>query len=90
MDLMRLCLVSMRAMMFGFVCVLRWDCRFNIVVCIPLVLRVRAVMAEWVNCTGGIVSACAVGFCVMWVGGRGVLCWGEGVVCRVCVCRCLG
>ena len=48
MDLMYLCLVSVRAMMFGFACVLRRDCRSNIVVCIPLVLRVRAVMVGWV------------------------------------------
>ena len=42
-----MCLVSVRAMMFGFGCMLRRDCRSNIVVCIPLVLRVRAVIAEW-------------------------------------------
>ena len=49
MDLMCLCLVSVRAMMFGFVCALRRDCRSAIdVVCIPLGLRVRAAMAGWV------------------------------------------
>ena len=31
-----------------FGCVLLRDCRSNIVMCIPLVLRVRAVMAGWV------------------------------------------
>jgi hypothetical protein len=47
MDLMCLCLVSVRATMFGFGCVLRRDYRSSIVVCIPLVLmlRVRAIMA---------------------------------------------
>ncbi len=44
MDLMCMCMVSVRAMMLGFGCVLRRFCRSNIVVCIPLVLRVRAVM----------------------------------------------
>jgi hypothetical protein len=34
--------------MFGFDGVLRRDCKSNIVVCIPLVLRVRVVMAGWV------------------------------------------
>ena len=48
MDLMCSCLVSVRAMMLGFGCVFRKDCRSNIVVCIPLVLRMRAVMAGWV------------------------------------------
>ena len=48
MDLMWLCLVSVRAIMFRFVCVLRRNCRSIIVVCIRLVLRVRAVMAGWV------------------------------------------
>ena len=43
-----MCLVSVRAMMFGFGFVLRRDCRSNIVVCIPLVLRVKVVMAGWV------------------------------------------
>ena len=59
--------------MFGFGCVLRSDCRSNIVICIPLVLRARVeLMAGWVYCTGaGIASAGVVGFCVMWVGGRG-------------------
>ena len=71
MDLMCLCLVSVRAMMLGFGCVLRSDCRFNIVVCIPLVLRLRAVMTGWVQCTGGIVFAAVVGVCGVWVGGSG-------------------
>ena len=48
MDLMCLCLVSVRATMFGIGCVLKRDCRSSIVVCIPLVLRVRVVMAGWV------------------------------------------
>ena len=45
---MCMCLVSVRVMMFGFVCALRRDCRSTIVVCISLVLRVRAVMAGYV------------------------------------------
>ena len=48
MDLMCMCLVSVRAIMFCFGCVLRRDYRSYIVVCIPLVLRVRVVMAGWV------------------------------------------
>ena len=48
MDLMCFCLVSVRAMMLGFGWVLSRVWRSNIVVCIPLVLRVRAVMARWV------------------------------------------
>ena len=48
MDLMCLCLVSVRAIMLGVGCVLRRVCRSNIVVCMPLVLRMRAVMAVWV------------------------------------------
>ena len=43
-----LCLVSVRAMMFGFGCVLGRDCMYNFVVCIPLVSRVRDVMVGWV------------------------------------------
>ena len=48
MDFMCMCLVSTRAMMFGFRFVLRRDCRSNIAVRIPLVLRVRVVIAGWV------------------------------------------
>ena len=48
MDFMCLCLVSVRAVMFDFGCVCSRACRSMIVVCIPLVLRVRAVMAGWV------------------------------------------
>ena len=48
MDLMCICFVSVRAMMFDFGCVLRRDYRSNIVVSIPLVLRVRVVMVGWV------------------------------------------
>ena len=48
MDLMCLCLVSVRAIMFGFDCVLSKDCRTVIVVCNPLVLRLRAGMVGWV------------------------------------------
>ena len=61
MDLMCMCLVSVRAMMFDFGCVLRRNCRSNIVVCIPLVSRVRAIMTGWVKCTRGIVSAGVIG-----------------------------
>ena len=60
--------------MFGFGCVLRRDCWSNIVVCIPLVLRMRDVMAGWVWFTGCIVSASVVWVCGVWVDGR------EGVV----------
>ena len=48
MDLVFLCLASERAIMFGFGCVCRRAYRSMIVVCMPLVLRVRAVMAGWV------------------------------------------
>ena len=48
MDLMCLCLVSVKAIMFGFGYVCSRACRSMSVVCIPLVLRVRAVMAGWV------------------------------------------
>ncbi len=66
MDLMCLCLVSVRAMMFGFGCMLRRVCRSSIVVCIPLVLRVRAVMAGWVKCAGDVVSMGIVEVCGLW------------------------
>ena len=46
-DLMCLCLISMRAIMFGFGCCCNRACRSTIVVCMSLVLRVRAVMAGW-------------------------------------------
>ena len=54
--------------MFGFGCVLRRVCRSNIVVCIPLVWRVRAVMAGWVYGTGDIVSTGIVEVCGLWIG----------------------
>jgi hypothetical protein len=47
MDLMWRCLVSVSAMTCGGVCVVRRFCRSRMVVCIPLVLRVRAVMGGW-------------------------------------------
>ena len=56
MDLMCLCLVSARAMMLGFGLVLRRFCRSSIVVCIPLVLRVRALMVGCVYWTGDVGS----------------------------------
>ncbi len=64
MDLMCMCFVSVRAMMFGFGCALRRGCRSNIVVCIPRVLRVRAVMAGWVLCTGVLFLLVLSGFVV--------------------------
>ena len=54
--------------MFGFGCVFRRVCRSNIVVCIPLVLRVRAVMVGWVYGTGDIVSTGIVEVCGFWIG----------------------
>ena len=52
-----------------FGCVLRISCRSMMVVCIPLVLRVRAVITGWeYGCVGGGVLDC-VGFCC--VGGSG-------------------
>ncbi len=52
MDLTCLCLVLVRATMLGcgWVCNRTW--RSNIVVCIPLVLRVRAVIAGWMKGAG--------------------------------------
>ncbi len=47
MYLMCLCLVFVRAIMFGFGYVRSRACRSMIVVCMPVVLRVRAVMAGW-------------------------------------------
>ncbi len=44
MDLMWRCLVSVSGMIYGGVCVVRKFYRSRMVVCIPLVLRVRAVM----------------------------------------------
>jgi len=48
MNLMCLCLVSVRAIMFGFGCVCSRAYKSMIVVCMPLVFRARAVMARWV------------------------------------------
>ncbi len=45
MDLMCLCLVSVRAMIVGYDWACKRDCRSIMVVCMPLVFRVRAVMA---------------------------------------------
>ena len=42
MDLMWRCLVSVRAMMCGSGCVVSMFCRSMMIVCIPLVLKVRA------------------------------------------------
>jgi hypothetical protein len=67
-------LVSVRAMMLGFGCVLRRFCRSIIVVCIPLVLRVRAVMAGCAYWIGDVGSAGIVYVSGLWVGVR------EGVV----------
>ena len=64
--------------MFGFGCVLRRDCRYNILVCIPLVLRVRVVMIGWVYCTQGIVSDGVVEVCGVCVGGREGVAEGRG------------
>ena len=47
MDLMWQCLVSVSAMIYGGVCVVRRFYRSRMVVCIPLVLRVRVVMGGW-------------------------------------------
>jgi len=46
MDLMWRSLVSVSAMMCGGVCVVRRFCRSRMGVCIPLMLRVRAVMGD--------------------------------------------
>ena len=45
MDLMWLCLVSVRLMIVGLLSVVRMRCRSNMVLCIPLVLNVTAFMA---------------------------------------------
>ena len=45
MDLMWLCLVSVRLMIVGLLSVLRMRWRSNMVLCIPLVLNVTAFMA---------------------------------------------
>ena len=47
-DLTCLCLVSVSAIMLGFGCVRSRACRSMIVVCMPLVVRVRTVMVGWV------------------------------------------
>jgi hypothetical protein len=44
MDFICWCLISASAMMCGECCVERMCCRSNIVVCMPLVFRVRVVM----------------------------------------------
>ena len=46
-DLMCLCLVSVRAMIWGVVWLFRMSWRYRRVVCMPLVLRVTAIMAGW-------------------------------------------
>ena len=64
--------------MLGFGCVLRTFCRSSIVVCIPLVLRVRAVMAGCVYSTGDIGSTWIVEVSGLWVGVREGVVAGEG------------
>ena len=48
MDLMCLCLVSESANICEEGCVERMCCRSSIVVCMPMVINVRAVMVGWV------------------------------------------
>jgi hypothetical protein len=77
MDLMWRCFVSVSAMIWGRPCVARMFCRSRMVVCIPLVLRVRAVMGGW-EYACSVISVGCVGVCVLivWLGG----CWGGLVV----------
>ena len=72
MDLMCLCFVSIRAIIFGLLCVLRISCKSKMVVCIPLVLRVRTVIAGWEYAwvDGGVLGC--VGFCC--IGGSRWVC----------------
>ena len=70
--------------MFGFGCVLRRVWRSNIVVCIPLVLRVRAVMVGWMYFIGDIVSTGIVEVCGVWVVVWEGVVWGGGS-CVPCV-----
>jgi len=65
--------------MLGFGCSFMRDCRSNVVVCIPLVLRVRVVMAGWVYCF----CWCYRGlWCVGWWQRR--CCGGGWALCVVC------
>ena len=86
MDLICRCLVSVRAMIWGLSFLLRRSCRSSIVVCIPLVLRVSANLAGWVQ--GGWGIGCVVGGgvlgCVSW----GLLSVVWGVLGVVCECGC--
>ena len=85
-DLMCQCLVSVRAMIWGLGLLLRRSCRSSIVVCIPLVLRVSAIMAGWEQ--GGWGFGCVGGGgglgCVSW----GLLSVGWGVLGVVDGCGC--
>ena len=49
MDLMCRCFASVRVIICYLEFVLRRSCRFRMVVCIPLVLRVKAVIEWWEN-----------------------------------------
>jgi len=64
MDLICWCLVSVSDLICGEGCVEILCCRSNIVVCMPLVLRARAMMDGWVYLGVSRVSRVDEGFCV--------------------------
>ncbi len=90
MDLMCLCSVSVKAMILGCGWAFIRDCRSIMVVCMPLVFRVRAVM-DWygkgVGCggfwkargNGDVFGIIEIGVVVVLAGLR-VGCWGSSSV----------
>ena len=86
-DLICRCLVSVRAMIWGLSFLLRRSCRSSIVVCIPLVLRVSANMAGWVQ--GGWGIRWVVDGDVLVCVSSGLLFVVWGVLGEVCGCGCV-
>jgi len=92
MDLTSRFFFSVRAIICGLECLFRRSCRSRMVLCIPLVLRVRAVIEGWkYGWVGGGVLGCGVFFaevgrdvCVChWVVGWVV--WGVEDSVQVCL-----
>ena len=83
-DFICRCLVSVRAMIWGLSFLLRRSCKSSIVVCIPLVLRVSANMAGWVQGGWGIGWVVDVGVLVCVSSGLLFVVW--GVLGEVCGC----
>jgi hypothetical protein len=97
MDLLCRCVVSVSTLICGGVCFASMFCRYRIVVCIPLVLRVRAGMGGWVYSCVAIGSICSRDCCVvfgiwvfrLWDGVCGSLVSGFGCVAFELVLACV-